>query len=93
MLKSFIYGARKISVGAKYVHYKGDTYKIENIARKSNKHMIVYSSCKNNEVWVNDVSEFLGYVKLRGKNVVVPRFAEIPKREENLNISVHDYTK
>ncbi len=69
---------REIKVGAKYKHYKGNSYEVIAVARDSEdppKELVVYKALYdspefgNNQVWVRSKEDFLAKVTKDGKKI------------------------
>lgn len=72
----------KLSIGGFYKHYKGNTYKVLEIARHSEdlSYYVVYQALYGDfGIWVRPLEMFLETVNIEG--VEIPRFALIQKED------------
>lgn len=69
---------KKIEVGKKYRHFKGNEYRVLHIAKDSEtlEEMVVYQALYGEQgIWVRPLEMFSGQKEVDGK--IVDRFAEI----------------
>ena len=78
---------RKIKIGGKYKHYKGNFYEVITVARDSEepqKELVVYKALYNspefgpNQVWVRSKEDFLAEITKNGKTFF--RFEEVVEK-------------
>lgn len=84
MVKEDKVNTRKVEVGKKYRHYKGNCYQVIAVARDSEnprKELVVYKALYDspefgkNQVWVRSKEEFLAKITKDGKTFF--RFEEV----------------
>lgn len=75
---------REIVVGSIYRHYKGNEYKVLNIARHSEnlELMVVYKALKDDgDIWVRPLEMFQEQVEIDGE--VIYRFEELANNPQS----------